>query len=109
MPTVEDTPGMTNGFDIDAMRQRLLKSLKDKGLSQREVSLKSGNGPGYIHSITAEGKVPKVTNLAEVCDAAGLSLTYVMFGHEMSPELEELMSRVEAKPEKLASLLDLLK
>lgn len=103
-----NTPHMENGFDIDAMRGRLSQSLDEKGLSMRKVSIDSGNGPGYVHSILNEGKIPKVTSLDSVCRAAGISLTYVMFGHEITPQVEALMSRVQGRPDKLASLLALL-
>lgn len=99
---------MTREFDIDAMRMRLEAALKAKGLSKRAVSLSSGHAAGYVHSILSEGKEPTVGSLAAVCDAAGLSLSFVMYGIDVTPETEALLLRIQANPEKRDSILDLL-
>ncbi|MEX5600728.1 helix-turn-helix domain-containing protein [Pseudophaeobacter sp. C1-32P7] len=101
--------GMTGNFDIDAMRTRLGSALKEKGLSRRSVSLQAGLNPGFVHSILKEGKEPTVTSLAKVCDAAGLSLGYVLYGIELSQETEALVSLIEMNPEKRDSILALLR
>jgi len=100
---------MTDSLDFDALRARLRDGIKRNGLSMRAVSLSSGNGAGYVHSIVSEGKVPTVTNLAKICDAANLSLLYVMYGLDVSPETEAIIRRIEANPEKRDGILSLLK
>ena len=91
-------------------KDRLLKALKRKRVSQRRASLGAGLGPGYVNSILKEGKDPTVENLMAVCRAADISLTYVLFGFDMTAETENLMALLEsAPPEKRTSLLTLLK
>lgn len=94
--------------DMVQLRRRLEAGLAARGLSRRQASLAAGLGPGYVHSILREGKEPTVTSLARVCAAAGLSLSYVLLGLEISPQTERLMQRLEAQPDKRDSLLNLL-
>ena len=107
MSAFADTECMS-GFDFDAMRERLRLGLEAKGLSMRSVSLKSGNGAGYVQSIIKNGKEPTVTNLASICDAAGLSLTYVLYGVNITPETEALIARLEDNPDKRDMIIALL-
>lgn len=91
-------------------KDRLAKALKRAGISQRRASLGAGLGPGYVNSILKEGKDPTVANLMAVCSAADISLTYVLFGFDISAETEELMELLGRAPqEKRESLLTLLK
>jgi hypothetical protein len=82
-------------------RERLERGLKDLGVSKRAASLKAELGPGYVHSILAEGKEPTVDNLIKVCEAAGLSATWVVFGYAVTPEIEELARLYAAAPEEM--------
>ena len=95
--------------NMDDVRQRIAATLAEKGLSKRSVSLASGNGPGYVHSILAEGKEPTVSNLAAVCDAMGVSLSFILYGHEMSAETEVIIQLLERFPSKRDSILALLR
>ena len=104
-----DIAAMDTAFDFNAMRDRLRAGLEAKGLSMRSVSLKSGNAAGYVQGIIKDGKEPTITNLAAVCDAAGLSLTYVLYGLTVSPETEDLMRKLEDNPEKRDSIIALLR
>lgn len=99
---------MKDTFDIEAMRARLRTSLKEKGLSKRQVSIKAECGPGYLHSILEDGKEPTVTKLAQICNAAGLSMSYILYGMQLSPETERLISLFEEHPEKRDGILALL-
>jgi transcriptional regulator with XRE-family HTH domain len=100
---------MDTDFDIEALRSRLRKTLATKGLSKREVSLSAGFGAGYVHSILNEGKEPTVSKLASVCAAANISLGYIIYGVELSPETERLISLIETNPEKRDMILALLR
>lgn len=91
---------MSSSFDIEAMRDRLKASLTENGFSMRSISLKAELGPGYVHAVLSGEKVPSVTNLAKICEAANLSLSYVLYGFDLSPETERLISLIEAHPEK---------
>lgn len=95
-------------FDLDALRERLELAVKASGRSMRDVSLDSGSGPGYLHSILKAGKVPKTTNLAAVCDTLGVSLLYIIYGIEASPETEQIIRRLEANKSRRDGILALL-
>lgn len=93
----------------DAWKKRLIDGIEAKGKSQREVSLAAGKGPGYVNSFLKEGKDPTIENLIKVCEAAGLSLYYVLYGVEMSPETEEIIRLLEASESKRKALLQILR
>lgn len=88
--------------DILAMtedwRHRLQSGIE--GRSWRAVSLAAGLGPGYVFSVLKEGKDPTIGNLAKVCEAAGLSLSYVLFGVDLSRADEESLALFHALPER---------
>ncbi|BEV47316.1 helix-turn-helix transcriptional regulator [Afipia carboxidovorans] len=75
----------------ETWKDRLAAGIEAKGKSQREVSLAAGKGPGYVNSLINEGKDPTVDNLLRVCEAAGVSLYYVLYGVEMDREAEEII------------------
>lgn len=100
--------------DIAAMadndwRARLTTALEKSGKTKRAVSLEAGRGPGYLHSILAEGKDPTVDNLIQVCQALGVSLSYVLYGVDLSPETEEVLSLLERHPAARAGILQILR
>jgi transcriptional regulator with XRE-family HTH domain len=99
---------MKETFDIAAMRARLRSALEEKGLSMRQVSIKAECGPGYVHSVLEEGKEPTVTKLAQICNAADLSMSFILYGVKLSPETERLISLFEENPEKRDGILALL-
>ena len=103
-----DSEKMEDTFDIADVRKRLKVALKSKGLSMRRVSEDAKLNPGYVHSILSSDREPTIGNLAKICKVADLSLSYVMYGFEMSPETERLISLLEKNPEKRASMLALL-
>lgn len=92
----------------DDWRSRLTVALADRKLSHRAASLGAGLAPGYVHSLLKEGKDPSVDNLSKVCAAAGISLSFVLFGFEISPATERLMALAEADPQQRDHLLALL-
>lgn len=102
---IADIPGMKS----KDWKHRLVAEIEAKGLSQREVSLAAGRGPGYVNSLLKEGKDPTIDNLILVCDAAGLSLYTILYGVEMSPQTEEILKRLQAaNPEQRDAILKLL-
>lgn len=100
---------MIDAFDIEAMRARLRAALKEKGLSMRQISIQAKCGPGYVYSVLEEGKEPTVTKLAQICNAADLSMSYILYGMKLSPETERLISLFEEHPEKRDGILALLR
>lgn len=89
-------------------RDRLNDALTSKGLSKRAASIAAGLGPGYVHSILAEGKDPSVDNLVAVCKVAGVSVAFVLYGIEMSPETERILRLLEVNPEARDGVLRIL-
>jgi transcriptional regulator with XRE-family HTH domain len=84
---MEDISAMLDG----AWRNRLAAALKDSGKSMREVSLAAGMGPGYVHSLLSDGKDPTIHNLIKVCDVVGKSLSFILYGYELTAENEEIL------------------
>lgn len=92
----------------DSWRERLEKALDESGKSKRQVSLDSGNGPGYVHSILAEGKDPTITKLIGVCKAVPVSPLYIIHGVNVTPEQQEVITALENAPELTDSILSIL-
>lgn len=103
---IADIPGMLD----ESWKTRLAQGIKANGKSQREVSLAAKLGQGYVNSLLKEGKDPTIENLVKVCAAANLSLSWVLFGVEMSRETEELIQEIERSgPARRAGLLQFLR
>jgi len=100
---------MNDSYDIDAMRERLALALKQAGISHAAASQKAGASKGYIHSIVSGDADPGTKKLANICQANGISFAYVVFGFEISPETEKLLSLFEANPEQRDNILALIK
>jgi len=90
-------------------RDRLAQAIKTSGKSKRAVSLESGNGPGYVHSIISEGKDPTISNLIAVCDAVPVSIISILHGTDISAEDAELLRILKTDPEKLIAIQRLIK
>jgi len=89
-------------------RNRLTKAVEDSGKSKRSISLASGNGPGYLHSILKDGKDPTIENLLSICENIGVSAVYVLYGYDVGKEEEELLEALRANPSKRSAILSLL-
>lgn len=83
----------------DGWRARLRKAVDASEKSQRDISLKAGMGAGYVNSLFRDGKDPTIDNLMKVCEAVGVSLSYVLYGVQMSQETEEFLRLVQEAPE----------
>lgn len=104
LPAFADTARMENSD----WRGRLASVIQDKKLSKRSVSLKSGNGAGYVHSILAEGKEPTVDKLRQVCEAIPVSMAYILYGFDVTPEDEKIIAQLHESPETRGAVLTLL-
>jgi hypothetical protein len=90
-------------------RKRLRDAIEAQpGVSQRSVSLASGNGPGYVHSILAEGKDPTISKLIAVCDAVPVSIIYILHGHDVTPEDAEILDLLHRHPDKRSAIQSLI-
>lgn len=94
MSEIEDIRGMGQ----ETWRDRLAAALKKSGKSKREVSLSAGMGAGYVHSILKDGKDPTLAHLITVCDKVGVSLSYVVFGFDVSAENERILQKLQGAP-----------
>lgn len=89
-------------------RARLELAIKRSGKSKRSISLASGNGPGYVHSITTEGKDPKIGNLVSVCNALDVDVLYILHGIEATPAQVRLLKIIQDHPDQTDAILSLL-
>lgn len=96
---------MTN----DAWRGRLKQALDASGKSGRSVSIAAGAGAGYVHSILVEGKDPTIERLMAVCQQIPVSLPWVLYGVEVTPEDLELLSTMKESPEARDAVITLLR
>lgn len=96
MSDIEDIPGMAG----DDWRDRLAAALKVSGKSMREVSLAAGKAPGYVYSILEEGKDPTIHNLMKVADEIGASLSFILYGFDLTGEDEEILRLLKASSER---------
>lgn len=97
------------GMSDEAWRERLRAGLAASGKSMRSVSLATGNGPGYVSSILTEGKDPTIENLIAVCDAIPISLAFVLYGFDITPEDADLLAAMKESPETRDAVLTLLR
>lgn len=90
-------------------RDRLRGEIKRKGRSMRSISMAIKKGDGYVHSILEDEKDPTISNLLEVCREVGVSLSWVLYGFEISAETEEILSLLEGHPDSRAAVLQILR
>jgi transcriptional regulator with XRE-family HTH domain len=103
---IADIGSMTDGD----WKARLALGIENSGKSQREISLAAGLGPGYVNSILRESKDPTITNLIKLCEAADLSLYYILVGVDVSREEEDLLRLLtQADSDVKQSVLTLLR
>jgi len=97
-------------MSIHKWRQRLAKSLEKSGKSMRYVSIAAGMGPGYLHSILVEEKDPTIESLVKVCKEIQVSISYVIYGYDVTPIQEEFLRLFElASPDDRQAILTLLR
>lgn len=90
-------------------RKRLRDEIKNKDRSMRSISLAINKGPGYVHSILEDEKDPTISNLLEVCQEVGVSLSYVLYGFDISAETEEILGLLEGHPGSREGILQILR
>lgn len=80
-------------------RDRLARAIEGSGKSKRGISLASGMGPGYVHSILSEGKDPTIDPLLKICGEIDVSINYIIYGYAVSREDEEFLRLISQIPE----------
>lgn len=105
MSVLADTLGMMT----ESWKKRLEDAIKNSGKSMRAVSLAAGLGPGYVHSILKDGRDPTIENLISVAGVIDVSLSYLLYGYDVSPETEEILQLLESQPSHRGAILQLLR
>lgn len=100
---------LQGGMVDESWRVRLDAAIEASEGSLRTVSLKAGLSPGYVHGILRDNKEPTLDRFIRICQAAGVSATYVLLGADVSPETEEIIRALEDHPERRGAILSLLK
>jgi len=105
---------ISDSEDIHAMqktdwRDRLTEAVSKSPKSARAISLAAGLGPGYVHSILKEGKDPTVDNLLAIAEQVNVSLSYLMYGLDVSRDTEELIQLIEQRPRLRPAVLEILR
>lgn len=90
-------------------RARLEDAIEKSGKSKREISLAAGKGHGYVHSIMVDGKDPTIDNLIAICQVLEVSLTQILYGVQMTPETQEILSLIESNPNMRSGILQILR
>lgn len=66
--------------------------MKRDGRSLRQVSMKAGLSSSYLHSVLENGKEPGLDNLLSIAGELNISLSWLVYGYEISPESERLLA-----------------
>jgi transcriptional regulator with XRE-family HTH domain len=77
-------------METETWRDRLRAEIDKAGASKRSLSLKADMGAGYVHSILEDGKDPGLESLMKVCAALDVSLLRIVYGLDVTPEMEEV-------------------
>lgn len=94
----------------DDWRVRLAQKIEESGKSMRAISIASGRAAGYVFSIMKEKKNSTAETLAEICAEIGTSVSYVLYGVDISAEGEEFLELFsQASPEVRTAILMLLR
>lgn len=100
---------MTQMYDPIAMRTRLSQAIKDKRMSMRQVGLDAGLSVSAVHGIIKLNRDPGAENLVKICDVIGVTVSWVMYGYNITPEAEEVLHLLQENPAKRGAILQLLR
>lgn len=90
-------------------RDRLLEAIKASGRSQRSLSLAANLGAGAVNSWFTEGKEPSVANFIAVAQELNVSVSWLLYGINISRETEELLQLLESQPDARDGILQVLR
>lgn len=72
-------------------RERLADAIEGKQTSERALSIAIGRASSYVNGVLKLGKEPTIENLVKMADALDVSLMWLLFGDDVSPEAERLL------------------
>jgi len=90
-------------------RQRLEAAVLKDDRSLRDISLAAGLSHGYLHGILRDEKEPTLDRFTKICQELGVSLSYALMGIEITPEVEQIISRIEGDAAAANALVTILK
>lgn len=100
---------MIDTYDPKKMRERLMSAMRSKGYSMRKTSLESGLSETAFHGIVKLGRDPGTQTLAKICKTLDISMSWALFGVDVSPEAEEALRLLQENPSKHTAMLQLLR
>lgn len=81
---------------------RVLSTLDEKGLKQKDLALFLGTKPSTINGWSKENRNPSSDSIARICEFLGVSFEYLLTGvdtsHTVSAEDEEWLSLIHRLP-----------
>ena len=96
-------------FAMTDWRERLERTISERGETMRSASLKAGLGHNYIHGILKEDKDATVDRLLAICKALNVSPAFILLGQDAPPEVEALLLLMQNSPERRQAILALLR
>lgn len=90
-------------------RERLERTILERGETMRSASLKAGLGHNYIHGVLKEEKDATVDRLLAICKALNVSPAFILLGQDAAPEAEALLLLMQSSPERREAILALLR
>lgn len=85
---------MNTTEQLECFRQRLARSIEQRGYSYRNFSLSLGKSSNYISSILSGESNPSIDMLLEMCDVLSVSVGDLFGDSDDSVELMELMPKL---------------
>lgn len=71
----------------------------------RAVSLEAGLSPGYYQGMINGGQDPKIGTLLEISKVLNVTLSWLLFGYQLTPEQERLLQVYAGLPPKAQEAL----
>lgn len=100
---------MLHSPDMNQWRDRLREAADASGKSRLQICKEARVGKGYLAEVLDNGKEPTFDRLLRVINAIGVSLPWILYGTEIGPEEEELITLFSQLPEKRRrAILDLV-
>lgn len=94
---------------MSGWRERLERTIAERGETMRSASLKAKLGHNYVHGILKEDKDATVDRLLAICQALEVSPAFILLGQDAPPQVEELLLLMQASPERREAILALLR
>lgn len=92
----------------DTWRERLERSILDRGKTLNAVSVEAGFAPNYVHGVLRLGKEPTVGRLLTLCSVIPVSPIYILLGVDASPGDEEILRLLRDNPRAREGILAIL-